>query len=169
MKKIGIIGPESTGKTALACSLAEYFGCTWEPEYARSYVEQLQHPYNYEDVLAIANYQIQRENELTKTANGDFLFFDTELIITKIWFLHVYNKCPKEVEQHIRNFPMDYYLLCAPDLAWLPDSVRENGDKRDFFFDWYKNEIEKTGSSYSIVHGTGTDRFQCALKQIQVL
>ena len=35
MIKVGIIGPESTGKTALAKRLAEEYKTLWVPEYAR--------------------------------------------------------------------------------------------------------------------------------------
>jgi nicotinamide riboside kinase len=51
---ITVIGPESSGKTTLASKLAEYFGCSWVPEYARGYLEKLGRDYDESDLEKIA-------------------------------------------------------------------------------------------------------------------
>ena len=61
MISIGIIGPESTGKSTLAAYLANRYKGLLIPEYARTYMEQLNRPYTYEDVVAIAKHQITNE------------------------------------------------------------------------------------------------------------
>jgi nicotinamide riboside kinase len=63
----------------------------------------------------------------------------------------------------------DLYLLCEPDLPWQPDPVREHGNDRDYFFEWYKKEIEQTGKPYVIVNGTGNQRLQNAAYAINNL
>ena len=40
MYKLVVSGPESTGKTELACFLAKRFSCPVIPEYAREYIEK---------------------------------------------------------------------------------------------------------------------------------
>ena len=60
MYKVGIIGPESTGKTTLARYLAERYHGVLVPEYAREYVEQLGRHYTREDVETIARHQIEQ-------------------------------------------------------------------------------------------------------------
>jgi nicotinamide riboside kinase len=82
---------------------------------------------------------------------NDVIFFDTELIITKVWFLHKYGSCPAFVEEAIRKYPMDVYLLCYPDLRWEADPVRENPDIREYLFRWYEKEIQTLGIPYYIV------------------
>ena len=64
-----------------------------------------------------------------------------------------------------QNF-FDLYLLCDYDLDWIPDSVREHGDDRSYFFDLYKSEIEKTGQPYSIITGKDTKRLENAIDAI---
>lgn len=54
--RIVVTGSESTGKTALAKFLAEKTNNIWVPEYAREYVEHLNRPYQYEDVMQIAHH-----------------------------------------------------------------------------------------------------------------
>ena len=164
MLKIAILGPESTGKTVLAEQLAEYFQSEWVPEYAREYVEKLALPYEYNDICNIAKKQIQKEKEVeNQTLQTEYVFFDTELIITKVWFLYRFGKVPDFLSEQLDLGFFDLYLLCSPDLPWEPDPVREHGEDREFFFNWYKKEIEQTGKPYVIVDGFGIQRFQNAL------
>ena len=160
--KIVITGPESTGKTDLAMHLASVFNGKYIPEYAREYVSKLSRPYQYNDVLNIAAEQIRQQEEAEKW-KGDFVFFDTWLIITKIWFREVYGNFPVWINEKIKSTPIDLFLLCAPDIPWEPDLIRENGgEKRNYFFDQYKKEIINLGSTYKIVTGTGQERFDLA-------
>lgn len=149
MFRVGIIGPESTGKSTLANYLAHRYNGVLIPEYARDYMENLapSYEYTYNDVEAIARYQVQQMQSLT----DGILVFDTELIITKVWFLHKFGKCPDFVEQALRDFPMDVYLLCYPDMPWQPDPVRENPNIRDYLFDWYEREIQALNIPYYII------------------
>lgn len=165
MLKIAIIGPESTGKSELSKALATYYDGLFVEEYARTYVEQLNRKYNFDDVCEIARKQIEEQAVYLRTDNNkSIVFFDTELIITKVWLAYCYQNVPEFVEQHIQSGYFDYYLLCYPDLAWVYDPVREHGgDERIFFFDWYKREIEKTGIQYGIIKGEGEKRTQCAI------
>ena len=88
MLRIGIIGPESTGKSTLANQLAGVLQASVVPEYARDYVEQLSRPYTYDDVVLIAKKQIE---QLSADYPTPIVIFDTELIITKVWFEHKYS------------------------------------------------------------------------------
>lgn len=54
---ITIVGAESSGKTTLAERLADRFGCLWVPEYARTYLTELNRPYQLEDLSIIAKGQ----------------------------------------------------------------------------------------------------------------
>ncbi|MBO9660994.1 MAG: ATP-binding protein, partial [Chitinophagaceae bacterium] len=54
LKKIVIIGPESTGKSTLAAQLAEHYETDWVPEFAREYLLSNGKEYTYEDLLTIA-------------------------------------------------------------------------------------------------------------------
>lgn len=151
MYRVGIIGPESTGKSTLATYLAHRYGGVLVPEYAREYMERLApaYAYTYEDVLAIAQQQVR---ELaTPRAESEVVFYDTELIITKVWFLHKYGKCPDFLLHAIEQYPMDVYLLCYPDMAWQPDPVRENPTIREYLFQWYEKEVQALGVPYYII------------------
>jgi nicotinamide riboside kinase len=61
IKKIVIIGPESTGKSTLCRQLAEHYNTIWCPEYAREYLLKHGMKYSYNDLLTIAKGQIELE------------------------------------------------------------------------------------------------------------
>ena len=67
----------------LAEQLARHYNTVWVPEYAWSYIDSLSRPYEQEDLLVIARGQLRSEKKKSGMA-GDFLFCDTELIVTKI-------------------------------------------------------------------------------------
>ena len=66
--RIALIGPESTSKSTLSENLAKHFKTVWVPEYSRIYLEGLNHKYNLNDVLIIAQEQFRQEQRLLKNA-----------------------------------------------------------------------------------------------------
>jgi len=164
MYKIAILGPESTGKTELAKALADHYKSPWVPEFAREYVEKLTEHYTFTDVCNIARKQIELEMQYENEKIGvDFVFFDTDLIITKVWFEYCYREIPDFVSNRLKQQFFNLYLLCEPDLPWKPDPVREHGNDRQFFFDWYKRETELSGVPCVIINGIGNKRVDNAI------
>ncbi len=167
--KVVLIGAESTGKTELSEFFAKKYNTISVPEFARKYIEKLKRQYTYEDVEFIAQQQVSLESEYILKANK-ILFYDTYLIITKIWFEIVYKRVPEWIDERIKNCNIDLFLLCNNDIEWVPDPVRENGgEMRDKLFEIYKNELINYGFNYRIVKGKGEDRFNGALTHIQEL
>lgn len=150
MYKVGIIGPESTGKSSLAHYLAKRYKGTCVPEYARTYVEHKgTTEVTFDELCDIARHQIA---ELENLSDGLY-FFDTELIITKVWFDYAFGRVPKWLDEAIQRYPMDVYLLTYPDLPWVPDSARSNGSDaiRKELFDRYEAEIQALDIPYYII------------------
>ena len=162
--RIVITGPESTGKTTLCQNLAAHYNTQWLPEYARIYIENLKRPYLQDDVLHIAKKQIELEEELAKSNQN--IFIDTDLIITKVWLLHLYGTAPDWIDEWLKNAPRSLYLICYPDLPWEFDPVRENPQLRDYFFEWYKKEIEALKIPYIVVKGEGEIRIKSCIEKI---
>jgi NadR type nicotinamide-nucleotide adenylyltransferase len=165
LKKIAILGPESSGKTTLCMQLAAHFNTQWVPEYARSYIPALDHPYKQEDILFCAKEQLRKEEELAITAH-QFLFCDTELIIAKVWSMDVYKSCDPWILGKIVSHKYDFFLLTAPDLPFEQDPVRENPHRREELFAIYENELRGYGFPYAVVSGMGKKRLQMALRII---
>jgi len=62
VKKIAVIGPESTGKSTICKQLAAHYNTLWCPEYAREYLVKNGTAYTYEDLLEIAKGQLSLED-----------------------------------------------------------------------------------------------------------
>ena len=153
MFKVAIIGPESSGKSTLARYLANRYQGILVPEYAREYVERKgTTDVTYDELCEIAKHQIE-ELELIANSQQPTAFFDTELIVTKVWFDYAFGRVPEWLNEAIRRFPMDVYLLTKPDLPWVPDAARSNGSDaiRRELFDRYEAEIQALNIPYYII------------------
>ncbi len=167
VKKIAIIGPECTGKTTLASQLAQHFSTIWIPEYARKYVANLRVPYTYEDVEHIAKVQFSQIMQV-ETLNASIVFFDTELIITKVWFEVVFQKQPDWLDEAIRNSNFAFYLLTDTSIPWVADGIRENGGaRREELYAIYENYLNYFRFPYEIVHGMDYERLSNAISSVE--
>lgn len=167
MRKIAIVGPESTGKTVLTEQLANAFNEPWVREYARTYLEEIQPPYQLSDLIAIAEGQLSEEQRAEQAAER-FLFCDTNLLVIRIWAKDKFGHIPIEIEE--KWVPEDYFLhlLLYPDLDWEPDPLREDADRRIELFHQYESELEAAGVSYAIIKGVGEQRLKRALWTLDI-
>ena len=166
-RKLNIIitGPESTGKSVLSEQLAKHYDVNWEPEYARTYIASLERKYTYEDIEHIAMKQLN--SWIKNQQNNKMIIYDTHLIITKIWFLWVYQTYPKWIDLEIQKTQTALYLLCYPDLEWNSDPLRENGgEARIQLYRQYLNELKKNELTFEIIRGFETKRCLNAIKAV---
>jgi NadR type nicotinamide-nucleotide adenylyltransferase len=163
--RIAITGPESTGKSWLAENLANVYQTSWVPEYARQYLEKLERPYTYNDVLDIARGQMDAEDSALKSADR-LLFSDTECLVTKIWCEVKFNRCHSWIIDQIEQRPYDLYLLCDIDLSWQPDPQREHPHRRQYLFDLYYAELTDRKLPFAVIQGIGSARLECAIEII---
>lgn len=66
LKKIVIIGPESTGKSTLCGMLAQHYQTEWCPEFAREWLLTNGRDYTFDDLLTIAKGQLALEDEYSE-------------------------------------------------------------------------------------------------------
>ncbi len=168
MVAIVLTGPEATGKSLLSNELAKHFEGMQVKEYAREYVEKLSGAYTIKDLEIIARRQVVEYNKARNHCRkGQMVFFDTFLIITKIWFEEAFHCCPVWLHHAIKTYKVDYALLCKPDLPWKEDGVRENPHIRQYLFDCYMHELEYYKIPYGVVEGQGEKRLDKAIKMVE--
>ena len=152
LKKVVIIGPESTGKSTLATLLATHYVTALVPEYAREYIERLDRPYIEQDLKDIAKGQLIAEDREIKYAKN-LLICDTNLLVIKVWSEYKFGVCHPEIMEQIKNRKYDLYLLTNLDVPWVEDLQREHPHMREFFYGIYCDEIEKSGVPYVEITG----------------
>lgn len=168
MLRIAVTGPESTGKSTLAKQLAKYYHTVFVPEYAREYLENLGRPYDYHDVEKIALAQVSKEDSMIPEAEN-IIIADTELLVIKVWMEHKFGKIPGWLSEKIKQREYDLYLLCDIDFPWIFDPQREHPHLRKYFFEKYRDEIEKQGFHYIIISGSRDTRLTKATQAIDLL
>lgn len=168
--KIAVTGPESSGKSELSMALAEHYGTTYAPEFARTFLEESRGKYDYNDLIAIAKGQLASEEKAVRHADK-LCFFDTDMLVLKVWAEFRFGKVPEFIENAFQRKRYDHYLLCKPDLTWEADAFREspNQSERDLLFVIYESELQKIGASYHIISGVGEKRIESAVGFISEL
>jgi NadR type nicotinamide-nucleotide adenylyltransferase len=187
LKKIAIIGPESTGKSTLCELLAKHYQTKWVPEYAREFLLTNGKEYSYEDLLTIAKRQLVQEDEISSAfsiqrsesdaPNSPFtihhspLFIDTDMYVMKVWCEFVFGKCHQWILDQITERKYDLYLLCNTDLPWVKDELREYPDleTREILFHIYKDILVNQTTAWVEVKGQAEERLQIAINAVNNL
>ena len=168
IKKILVLGPESTGKSTLAKDLSTHFSDPWVPEFAREYLENLGREYDFEDLSTIANGQLKVEDDESSSAK-EFLFCDTDLRVIHIWSAHRFGKTSPWILEEIETRIYDLILLTDIDMEWEPDPLREHPEpeQRVYFFKKYLELVKSSEFPFEIISGSREERLEKALSAIQ--
>jgi NadR type nicotinamide-nucleotide adenylyltransferase len=156
VRRVVLIGAESTGKTTLAERLADRFQTSWVPEYGREYWESrlaetgggpsllerakgLQ--WTTAEFLHIAQEQQRRENLAARTANR-VLLCDTNAFATGIWHERYMGFRSAEVDAIGQQDIVHRYLLAVPDFPFVQDGFRDGEDIRDWMHLQFVNALK---------------------------
>jgi NadR type nicotinamide-nucleotide adenylyltransferase len=182
LKKIVILGPESTGKSTLCEQLAQHYETMWCPEFAREYLLSNGTNYEFDDLLTIAKGQLALEDEYTATlerqseplleAGGHLpLFIDTDMYVMKVWCEFVFNKCHRFILDEILQRNYDLYLLCNIDLPWVADELREYPDllTRKKLYNIYKDIMVNQQVPWVDISGNYDERLAKAITAVDLL
>jgi len=180
LKKIVIIGPESTGKSMLCDQLARHFETSWCPEYAREYLLSNGTNYDYDDLLTIAKGQLALEDEYTDRLEQQALpllesggqlpiFIDTDMYVMKVWCEFVFEKCHRFILDQITSRSYDCYLLCNIDVPWVKDELREYPDlaTRKKLYRIYQDILINQPVPWVNISGSYEERLATAIKAVE--
>ena len=143
--RIAFTGPESCGKTTLATWCAAFFNWPLAQEYARTYLET-RPLYEEADLIEMA------KGQLAWWPSGSFVA-DTEMHVFQIWSVVKYAQVSPRITTLLNAQQFDHYFLCAPDIPWEPDPLRENPLNREMLFGLYLEQLEKYGRNFTILTG----------------
>ena len=180
LRKIVVIGPESTGKSTLCKQLAQHYNTVWCPEFAREYLLTNGTNYSYDDLLTIAKGQLILENEYSQKMNSHSFplttscspfFIDTDMYVMKVWCEFVFDKCHRFILDQIVERKYDLYLLCNTDLPWVKDELREYPDleSRHKLYNIYKDIMINQSVPWVDISGTYEERLQKAIAAVNDL
>ena len=173
MKKIVIIGPESTGKSTLCEKLAAHYKTEWVREYAREYLLKNGTDYTFDNLLEVAKGQLQLEDTAaaSHTTKHFPLIIDTNMYVMKVWCEFVFEKCHHWILNRIVERNYDLYLLCNIDLPWVKDELREYPDlkSREQLYHHYKDIMVNQNVPWIDISGTYEERLQKAIIAVDAI
>jgi NadR type nicotinamide-nucleotide adenylyltransferase len=174
LRKIVVIGPESTGKSTLCEGLAAHFRSDWVPEYAREYLLRHGKEYQFPDLMTIARGQLELEERhaaalVARKDDDPILFIDTDMYVMKIWGEFVFGRCDTWVLDQIVARKYDGYLLCRTDLPWTADELREypNEGPRQTLFHMYRDCMVNQATPWAEIGGQEDERLQAAIAVVK--
>ncbi|XOV66181.1 MAG: AAA family ATPase [Fluviicola sp.] len=165
MIRVAFTGPESAGKTSLAKASAESLKGVYIEEFARTYLEKYGPDYDADDLDIMAEGHAQA----ILAASDELQLVDTDFIVFKIWSEYKYDGASPMIHRLVSENWFDLHVLCAPDIPWEPDELRENPEDRDALFLRYVETLEKMRKPYLIVEGSLDKRLKKVSKAIRQL
>lgn len=172
VRRVAIVGAESTGKTTLAERLAAHFDTVWVPEYGREYADKkvasegADSPWRTEEFVHIAHVQREWEDEAARRS-GPVLICDTDALATGVWHeLYVGSRCP-EVEGLVGRHSL--YLFTQPDVPWVDDGTRDRPGQREWMTERFRERLAATGTPTVELAGEWAEREAAAVAAIAQL
>lgn len=144
---------------------AAQWGGTCVPEYARLYLHTLNRPYEFEDLLVIANQQLLMEKLAER--KGRPVFCDTSLLVIHVWMMERFGRSLWEQGfewYHLHEY--DHVYLCTPDMPWEQDDLRENPTDRSRLYSVYEAQLHLYGVTFTTLSGLQEDRKRVLLNTL---
>lgn len=167
VKRVSIIGPESTGKTTLAQAVAEKLRTKWVPERAKMLRELNGGSLIGREWAEIVRGQIASEEALARDADR-VLICDTDPLATTVWAEFLAGGCPQELRDLARR-PYDLTLLTTPDVPWDADDGRCVPGARGTFFARCEQALRAAGRSFVVITGGWEERLSVSLRAVEEL
>ena len=153
VKKIAIVGTESTGKTMMAQELAKLYNTVWCPELGRELIPNTR-GCTMEDLKLVGVEHAKHILKYTRKSNK-LLFVDTDLIITKGYAEFLFGReiiYPQWVEDANE---MDKYIYLSADAPYVDDGTRLSEGRRNELAIIHQNNFTDAGIVVNSFHYPG--------------
>ncbi len=169
--RVLITGTESTGKTSLTKILAKMYHTSWSYEVGRYYCQRFmggnEEIYDDVDFMRLAHLQYEQDEEALHNANR-VCFFDTDAVVTQYYSELYINHTLEYIENFAKPSRYDLVIMLTPDVDWVDDGMRLNGDpqKRWQLHYHLKSMYEQRGFKVTEIGGTYIQRMETAIKTV---
>ncbi len=160
VRRVAVLGGESSGKTTLAAALAARLNTRWAPEYGRELWEAKDGRLDFDDMPHIAQIQVAREEKLAQEADR-WLICDTTPLTTYFYSREMFGSAAPTLRR-LSERPYDLTLLCAPDFGFVQDGTRRGADFRAVQDAWYRAELGKRKIPFHPLEGPPERRLAVA-------
>ena len=172
VKRVVVVGAESTGTTTLAMDLAQALKTEWVPEYGREYSEKKQAAgdeiWRSNEFLEIAREQTRMEELAVRQANR-ILICDTNAFATCLWHRRYMGFDHELLEEFAKRGRADLYLLTGNEIPFVQDGLRDGEHIRPEMHQWFEEALARQPVPWVRIRGSAKERLNLAMKSIQEL
>jgi HTH-type transcriptional regulator, transcriptional repressor of NAD biosynthesis genes len=158
VRRVCLLGGESTGKTTLAMALASELDTVWVPEYGREVWTEKAGRLDLADMEHIGRVQVAREEDAALHANR-FVFCDTTPLTTRFFSQHLFGRVQPGLAR-LAEREYDLTVLCPPDFGFVQDGIRHGGSFRDEQHAWYLRQLTERGIPFLLAPGSLRERIE---------
>ncbi|MES2152284.1 MAG: ATP-binding protein [Pseudomonadota bacterium] len=127
VRRVAVLGAESSGKSTLCEALAARYDTLWVPEYLREFVDTMGRVPQEHEQYPIARTQREREDAAAAIATR-WLFCDTTPLMTAIYSGHYWKRVDEQLAVLDREHNYAYTLVTAPDSPWEADGLQRESE-----------------------------------------
>ena len=166
LKKVVLLGTESTGKTTLTEKLANYFGASKVLEAGRDIIKDSK-DFKFEDLYTVAQEHANRIAACPTDASP-LLFIDTDVHITKSYARFIFNKELELSRKIIEHNEAAIYLYLSNDVPHVQDGTRLGKADRNLLDRSHRQTLHHHGVAYHEIKGGWLERFEQAVAVIKI-
>ena len=140
----------------------------------RGYVDAKQGatPLDASDVEPIARGQIALEDAVIAAgvaARAPLVVLDTDVLSTAVYARHYYGDCPAWIERAVVQRRAALYLLCHPDVPWVPDPQRDGPLASAVINELFVGKLARVGARVVDLRGAWEARERLAVAAVDAL
>ena len=171
VRRVAVIGPESSGKSMLTKHLAAKYETKYAAEYARAYLNATNLEITSEAMRAISRGHRASEDALAGLCRSGLLFCDTEALTTTFWSRCFLGFVPPEVERHAAEDRYALYLVTTATEEWVADPQRFTPGfaERAEFSRQCVRDLERLGRRFVVLSGPWEERNDQAAVAVDTL
>ena len=156
VRRVCLLGGESSGKSTLAQALARSYETEHVPEYGRELWVRRCGALAFDDLRRIAERQVALEKVAARRANR-LLFCDTSPLTT-LCYSHCMFRGADPVVERLASREYDLCVLCADDFDFVQDGTRRDGAFRTWQQAWYLEQLAQRRDPWMLATGSPADR-----------
>ncbi len=176
VRRVVVVGAESTGTTTMAAALAEHYGTSWVPEYGRELTARklarlrertpeatvFDVAWDRDDFRVVVREQQAAEDAAARTS-GPLLVCDTDARATAVWEERYLGSASEEVRAAARR-PALYLLTDHRGVPFTDDGLRDGEHLRAWMTERFRAELAGCGVPVVELTGSHADRLARAVR-----
>ncbi|MGW3899056.1 AAA family ATPase [Micromonospora profundi] len=176
VRRVVVVGAESTGTTTMAAALAAHYGTVWAPEFGRELTARklarlrevspsatvFDVSWDRDDFRTVVRKQQEAEDAAARSS-GPLLFCDTDARATAVWEERYLGSASPQVRAAARR-PALYLLTDHRGVPFADDGLRDGEHLRSWMTGRFRAELAGCGVPVVELTGSHAERLARAVK-----